>query len=525
MLHTSIHKKNYFKRPLKEIIPVNEETLKFSNFSDINRLVFEYCNKEGSAIEKEGFKKALELFHQAAERVPAYKDFLRKNKINHHKILSLEDFKKVPITNKQNYLKAYPLESLCRNGNLNDLYILSSSSGTTGTPFLWPRGDEQELEGALQFELIFKKVFQADKYKTLYIICFAMGTWISGTFCLACAKHLAKRGYPILTVTPGLDRDVTFSLFKNLANNFDQIVFSGYPPYIKDILDTGKDFGINWKKYKIKFLFAAEGFSECWRDYIHESVGSRDNLCTSVNIYGSADAAILGNETPLTTTIRQLLKNRQDQICNLFHDTRLPTLAQYDPRLKYMEQIDRKTVFTTRSGIPLIRYDIGDNGGLYSFETMKTKLSEMGYDLEALMRKAGKRNFLWQLPFVYIFGRADLTVSLYGLLIYPEHIKVGLEKKSLNKYITGKFVMAIEYDERQNPYLLLRVELARNIKATEGLKRKVKLAVITGLKKVNSEYNRLFDSIGDRAYPVVELVQNADVNYFKPGAKQKWTLR
>ena len=47
---------------------------------------------------------SLDLFHDASRRVPAYKDFLKKNKINPSKIKNFDDFKLVPPTSKENYL-------------------------------------------------------------------------------------------------------------------------------------------------------------------------------------------------------------------------------------------------------------------------------------------------------------------------------------------------------------------------------------------------------------------------------------
>jgi hypothetical protein len=37
---------------------------------------------------KKGEEHALKLFHKTAQRVPAYKDFLSKNSLNHEKIIT-----------------------------------------------------------------------------------------------------------------------------------------------------------------------------------------------------------------------------------------------------------------------------------------------------------------------------------------------------------------------------------------------------------------------------------------------------
>ena len=475
-------------------------------------------------LEEEGFRRALQLFHKAAERVPAYKDFLKKNAVNPALIKSREDFKQVPIVNKHNYLRAYPLKDLLWDGKLDNMFILSSSSGSTGEPFLWPRGEEQELEGGMNFEAIFRGVFEAENKSTLYVISFAMGTWISGPFVLACAENLTRKGYAITSVTPGIETSIALSLIKNLAPSYDQIVISGYPPFVKDLLDLGEKEGVRWKDHTVKFLFAAEGFSEKFRDYIHEKVGAKDPLTTSLNIYGSADAAILAYETPLTTQIRRYLSDDSDKLERLFADSRTPTLAQYDPRLKYFESLsDGSLIFTTRSGIPLIRYSIGDTGGVYGYEQMDKSLASFNVSLSTLMKDHEK--FLWHLPFVYVFGRHDLTVSLYGLLVYPEHIKFGLERSGLTDKISGKFVMSIEYSSKQNQYMLIRVELLRDVKPSIHLEEKIQEAVVKGLNEVNSEYLKLAASIGEKAVPRIELIENGNSEYFKRGTKQRWVRK
>lgn len=484
-----------------------------------------YQTVDPETLAEEGFRRALQLFYSASERVPAYKDFLKKHGVNPALIKTKEDFKEVPVVNKHNYLRAYPLQDLLWDGKLDNLFILSSSSGSTGEPFLWPRGEEQELEGGMNFEMMFGSVFGADKLSTLYVISFAMGTWISGPFVLACAENLCRKGYVITSVTPGIETSIALSLIKNLASSYEQIVISGYPPFVKDLLDLGEQEGIKWKDHQVKFLFAAEGFSEKFRDYIHEKVGATDPLTTSLNIYGSADAAVLAHETPLTTKIRRLIADNPEHIEELFQDKRLPTLAQYDPRLKYFEVLsDNSLIFTTRSGIPLIRYAIGDTGGIYQYHEMEKKLAELGITLSEVFSQKDKK-FLWKMPFVYVFGRSDLTVSLYGLLVYPEHIKYGLERSGLSREISGKFVMSIEYNAKQNQYLLIRVELAQGATSTAMLSEKVQKAIVEGLRSVNSEYLKLAASIGDKAVPHIELIENSNTEYFKRGAKQRWVKK
>lgn len=77
----------------------------------------------------------LEHLRKVYASVPAYKQFLADNGIaNIDEIKDFESFrKKIPLTNKSNYLSKYKLEELCIDGTLdgNDFYAVSS--GSTGS--------------------------------------------------------------------------------------------------------------------------------------------------------------------------------------------------------------------------------------------------------------------------------------------------------------------------------------------------------------------------------------------------------
>ena len=92
--------------------------------------------------EREG--RALALFHRAAEGVPAYKDFLAKNRIQHEKVTTWQDFQLVPPVSKKNYLQQYPLEMLCWDGtHLKRAAVLApgppgrAGPSTSGGPSAW----------------------------------------------------------------------------------------------------------------------------------------------------------------------------------------------------------------------------------------------------------------------------------------------------------------------------------------------------------------------------------------------------
>src|SRR3989338_714282 len=132
---------------------------------------------------KKGESGALKFFHEAAERVPAYKDFLKKRGIKHKSIKTIKDFRKVPFTDKNNYLRKYSFADLSWDGRFSEKrWVISSTSGSTGEPFYFPRERWQDMQYAGTAELYLRANFNIHKKSTLYINCFALGVWIGGLF-------------------------------------------------------------------------------------------------------------------------------------------------------------------------------------------------------------------------------------------------------------------------------------------------------------------------------------------------------
>ncbi|MHB8661048.1 MAG: hypothetical protein ACYC75_03940, partial [Minisyncoccota bacterium] len=122
-------------------------------------------------------RNALTLFHDAAKRVPAYRAFLKENGVHSEKIRTREDFEKLPIMSKANYLKKYPLADLCWDGILGLPAVFSSTSGSTGKPFYFQRLPNLEEEYSILAELFLGNAerIPSQKNSTLVIIGFGMG--------------------------------------------------------------------------------------------------------------------------------------------------------------------------------------------------------------------------------------------------------------------------------------------------------------------------------------------------------------
>ena len=489
----------------------------FINFlqSPLEKLLARYSQNNTSS-------RALDLFHNVVASVPAYKEFLREHTINPATIQSIEDFQKLPLLTKENYLRRYSLAQLCRHGKLESCDMIAVSSGSTGQPTFWGRFFADELEIAVRFEQIFHDSFAADTKRTLAVVCFALGTWVGGMYSASCCRYLGSKGYPVTVITPGNNKQEILRVVKELGSQFEQVVLLGYPPFLKNVIDTGISDGISWQQYHIKLVMAGEVFSEEWRNLIGDRLGNENPCYDTASLYGTADAGVLGNETPLSICIRRFLANNPNAAKALFGESRLPTLVQYDPNSRFFEVEDRTLLFSGDNGIPLIRYNILDTGGIISYEEMLKFLAQWNFDPVAELENLGGRG-IRQLPFVYVFGRSNFTVSYFGANIYPENVSVGLEQAVIREWVTGKFVMQVQEDADKNRFLFIAVELAPSVETSSDKQTTITSSILTQLKRLNSEFANYVPP--EHQTPQVVLLPTGDPEYFPVGVKHRYTRK
>jgi phenylacetate-CoA ligase len=462
----------------------------------------------------------LTLFHDVAANVPAYKAFLAERNIDPSAIQTLVDFQKLPAIAKENYILRYPLPDLCRNGQLEACDMIAASSGSTGKPTFWPRFFTDELHIATRFEQIFHDSFSADTKRTIAVICFTLGTWVGGMFTTNCCRYLATKGYPITVITPGNNKEEILRVVQELGPNFEQVVLLGYPPFLKDVIDTGLSRGVEWQRYHIKLVMAGEVFSEEWRSLVGERVGSQNPCYDFASLYGTADAGVLGNETPLSICIRRFLAKNPDAARALFGESRLPTLVQYDPTSRFFEVQDGSLLFSGNNGIPLVRYDILDTGGIITYDAMLEFLAKWNFNpLDELNSARG----IHSLPFVYVFGRSNFTVSYFGANIYPENVTVGLEQPVIQEWVTGKFVLQVIEDADKNRFLSVVVELAPEVESGEDKRQAITSSILKQLLRLNSEFANYVPP--EYQTPQVTLKATGDREYFPIGVKHRYTRK
>ncbi|HBM45712.1 MAG: hypothetical protein UT05_C0008G0031 [Parcubacteria group bacterium GW2011_GWF2_38_76] len=467
-----------------------------------------------------GEEKALRIFHSAATRVPAYKDFLKKRKINHKNIKTIDDFKKIPLTDKKNYISIYPLAKRCWDGNLSNSKLMAVSSGTSGEPTFWPRSDYQEYEQNIIHELTYKYSFQVDKYKTLIIIGFPMGIYVSGmATTLPTFASLSKK-IKATFVTPGNNKLEVLKIVKNLWGDFEQFVFIGHPFFLKDVIETGKTDGLKWSSKKIKMMFCSEGFTEAWRSYVLKEAGANNKFEHAINTYGSSEILLTATETPLSIFIRKEMEKNEIFRKKIINSEVTPNIFQFNPLLRFIESIDNELLFTSAGQVPLVRFNIHDAGGIIPFNDVE---KELGTKLNKLKNKSNIN--LWELPFVTLFGRSDHTVIFYAANIYPEHVRMALEHEQFFGKITGKFAMQKTCKENLEQCLEINIELKPGIDPDASFADVVRDVVSKRLKEINKEYADTSSHTEKDLRPVIKLWPHGHEKYFKPGLKPRFIVR
>jgi phenylacetate-CoA ligase len=464
--------------------------------------------------------RVLEHFQRVAREVPAYAAFLAQHGVGPESVRALSDFGKLPVTTKDNYQRAFPLPELCRDGALDACDMLAVSSGSTGAPAFWPRFVADEVGSCMRFEQVLHDTFRCDERRTLAVICFALGNWVGGMYTTACCRQLATKGYPLTVATPGNQKLEILRVLSALRPHFEQVVLFGYPPFLKDVIDSARADGFDWHACPTRLVMAGEVFSEEWRTLVCERLGSKQPEWSTASLYGTADGGVLANESALSVTIRRFLSAHPRAARELFGEARLPTLCQYDPLHRYFELDGAELVFSGDGALPLVRYKILDRGGLVPFDTMRTFLSDHGFDWAAQWPAAAQERAR-RMPFVFVFGRANFALSYYGANVYPENVSVGLEQAALASSVTGKFVMQIAHDADLNSELDIAVELAPGMAPSVALAGDVARSIQRQLERLDSEFCHYVPA--ERRSPRVRLLPHGDPAYFPVGVKHRYT--
>ena len=470
-----------------------------------------------------GEQRAYEVFKAVAAKVPAYRDFLKKNGVNPAAIKNYADFKKLPAPDKNSYFRSYPLEKILWPKTLDQEYAaICATSGSTGEPTYLPRTLELDWEFSFWLEYFMN---QAKPGRTLFIIGFSLGMWQAGMLTYSALYQLGLRGRDLSIISTGINKKEIINALRNVAPDFDHVVIFAYPPFMKDVIDEAVAAGINFKKMHLRLVFGGETYTETFRDQLARKAHIKDIYRDTYDVYGCAEGGGVAWETPGCIFIRRLALKHPAVYGRLFNQAKnVPTLAQFNPLFCWFEEHAAELFLTVDNAVPLVRYRLKDSGGTLDLARIEKVFAEAGINLRKEARTAGVK--LLDLPFVYAYERNDFTVSFYGLQIYPQHLKRALEKKSLEKYLTGKFAMAITYDKEGNQQFEINLEMRPGVAQSAALVELAAKEIAGTLLDLNTEYRELTRMLSlERTKPRLNFWEYNHDKYFKAGTKQKWLVK
>lgn len=379
------------------------------------------------AIEPLGARGAIRAALHAYRRVPAYRDFVdSRGWTDDPSLTGWERLARLPITDKANYIARYSTAERCLDGRVPLAGTeMDESSGSSGKPYDWVRGSMELDEMHRQFSKYATYMFGPE---VVTINGFSMGAWSTG---LNTARAMRRNG---MVKSPGPDLEKIIHTLRVLGPDY-VYVLTGYPPFLREILEAGDADGLDWRQYRLYGVVGGEAMSEQLRDRL------LTRFIAVYSAYGASDLDIgVGAETPMSIWVRRQAMAHDDLRRALFgDDPRLPMVFQYNPLDHNVESVDGELVITvSRLSMlsPRIRYNIHDAGGGHSFSNVMALCRQAGLDPSSVAAPGGHEPF--RLPFLFVHGRSDSTISYMGANIYPEDVEQALfEDPALADRISG----------------------------------------------------------------------------------------
>jgi phenylacetate-CoA ligase len=435
-------------------------------------------------LEWAGRVRARSAFYRAARRVPGYADFL--GNAGYRDGLP-------PETDKDNYIKRYSTEDRCVGGRLPARRTtIDESSGSTGTPYNWVRSDLERHQSHIFISYFAKYCYGSQPFVT--INAFSMGAWATG---INMGVAMTHNGI-VKCTGPDIDKILhTLSFFGPRY----RYVIAGYPPFLKHLLDAAESAAFPLDQFDLRALVGGEGMAEGLRDYLLR------HFEVVYSGFGATDLEIgIAGETPLAVAIRRCCRDRPEVRRALFgEDSRLPMLFQYNPLMHHIEvNGQRELIFTiSRRSLlsPRIRYNVHDEGGVARFDEMQSRLIGAGVDMDALRREAGSGNL--RLPFFWVYGRRDYTISVMGANIYPEDLEQCLYSEPELSKITHSFCLSLAEgrDGTVNPKFMFEIDR----EPSAALALTFRDAMLRRLLALNADYREAWKEYPEIVLPVVEL--------------------
>jgi phenylacetate-CoA ligase len=421
---------------------------------------------------------ALRAARYAQRHVPAYQELLAQSGWRDKPSLDPADrLRLLPVTDKETYIKAFRTELRCLDGKIPTIGTqIDESSGSSGMPYNWVRGARELHEVHLELSQFARYLCG---HNVITINGFSMGSWATG---VNVGEFMRRIG---IVKSTGPDVDKILYTLQFFGPDYPYII-TGYPPFLKHLIDEGEARGFDWASYRIYGFLGGEGMSEALRAYLER------RFVAVFSGYGASDLDIgVAGELPLTVWIRKhATKNPKLRAALFGEDARMPMLFQYNPLDYYIETNEARELIVTINRLavlsPRIRYNIHDTGGLISYNRMQAVLRDFGLAPRHEVPKPEQPIF--RLPFLYLFGRSDSTVSYMGANLYPEDFEQALFSDAEDARRLGAFCLELVDIGGGEQRPCVHVEIVEGPVDDEALAERLREHVLAGLLANNRDF-------------------------------------
>ncbi|MEX0895522.1 MAG: hypothetical protein WDZ94_01125 [Patescibacteria group bacterium] len=436
-------------------------------------------------------EKVISLFQRAYSTCPAYRDFIDEHDIVASQITKPQHIDRIPIMTKDNFLRKYPLnQRLIDNKLLSDCYMMTASSGSTGEPLFWPRDYDTDKFLEKKKERLYQDLFDIKNQKTLCINTFALGIWTAGVLTSKFSWGAAEKN-PMTVISTGMNFQAIADTFRNIVEKYDQVIMLGYPPVLMEVIEHISEEFVNLAQFNIKILYTSDSLSPKAKERLLQLIGKADDHGSVVGFYACTDTGIVGAQTRVTATafeeLNQLSDTKMSKILQkYFSSSKIPALYQYDPMVKYLEAHDGEILVTADQNVPLIRYKLGDRGGIIAGSEIAACLKSCKKNSNQLKTLPSLSKQFEEQMYVFIMGRSDAV--LFTTNIYIEDIKYCLESSSFSSRLTGHFRFGtVEESTTLKKQLRVQVFLKNKSKMSRNEEKIFVKEFVQSLYVVNSD--------------------------------------
>ena len=307
----------------------------------------------------------VEAFQRAAARVPAYRQVLAEHGVDAAAVVDSASFAAhAPLLTKANTFDRFSVDELSVGGQLPPLADVLTSSGHGGRFSFGVTSRAQTARNVEMLDAAHDAAFRIKSRSTLAVNCLPMGVVFSSNW--------------MTMATTSVREDMATALVQAFGHRYDQILLVGDPLFLKRLMDSSREQGLDWSRYRVNVVLGEETFGEHFRGYLAACLGHSPERPDHGYIMSSFGVGELGlhllYETPAVISLRRALFEQPAFARDLLgsrtaSSMALPMIFTFSPERTFIEVHEpdgdgfgrmTTSMLDPALAIPLLRYQTGD---------------------------------------------------------------------------------------------------------------------------------------------------------------------